>query len=60
MPFQTKELIEELNRSCEGGASITNALTSESSSNVSTAGSGDAFGHIGTGVGAMLAGNGCL
>jgi hypothetical protein len=45
---------------CGAGASITNAPTSASSSNVSTAGSGDAFGRIATGVGAMLAGNACL
>ena len=27
---------------------------------INLTGSGDAFGHIGTGVGAMQAGNGCL
>jgi hypothetical protein len=43
-------------RSCEAGASITSA----SSSNVSTAGSGGASGRIAISVGAMLAGNACL
>jgi RNA-directed DNA polymerase len=59
MPLQTKELIEELNQLLRGGASITNAPTSESSSNDSTAGSGGASGRIATNVGAMRAGNDC-
>ena len=60
-PLGTEELIAGLNPLLRGwGLSITNAPTSESSSNVSTAGSGDAFGRIGTGVGAIPAGNGCL
>jgi hypothetical protein len=50
-PLKTPELIVALNPLLRAGASITNALTSESCSNVSTAGSGDASGRIGTGVG---------
>jgi hypothetical protein len=60
IPLKTTELIEALNPLLRAGASITNAPTSASSSNVLTAGSGDVSGRIGTGVGAMPAGNGCL
>jgi hypothetical protein len=46
-----------------GSSPVVPAIFSNSCktpSNDSTAGSGDVFGRIGTGVGAMRAGNGCL
>ena len=61
IPLKAKELIVGLSPLWRGqGEYYKRAPTSASSSSVSTAGSGGVFGRIGTGVGAMRAGNGCL
>ena len=60
IPLKTKSGLRNLTRCCGDGASITNALTSESSSINSTDGSCGESGRIALSVGVMAVGRNCL